>query len=260
MANAEHIEKLSCGAKVWNAWRSENRGVIPDFSDAEFTLSQRQLGPVDQSPVNLQHANLQNAFLYYGLLTRAKLCNADFRGANLAHARLEGADLTAANLEGAVLENADLNQANLAAARLENTDLSSVRNLTQHQLETAKGNSETRLPKGLNTPSDWLVQHQEEEADEEFRQDHFVRGHTSNFYALLNITELATDSEIRSAYRKMAKAYHPDLHPGNPKIAEQFQLLTTVYKILSDPEKRRHYDLLLAQNTDTAKIQAELFG
>lgn len=259
MANQEHISKLSCGAKVWNEWRKENRGVIPDFDGAAFSLSQRQLGPVDLQPVNLQHANFQNAFLYYGLLNQAKLCNADFRGANLSYARLESADLTAANLSGADLQHADFLNADLTAARLEDTDLTKARNLTQQQIEKARGNRETRLPEELTAPAEWLVE--ERTSEEPARQSStFVNGSTDNFYHLLNISSLATEQEIRAAYRKLAKQYHPDLNPDNPQIAEQFRLLNAVYNVLSHPQKRREYDRMLAARMDNDALQAELFG
>lgn len=260
MANSDHIERLSKGAKFWNAWRKENRGTIPDFEGAVFTLSQRQLGPVDKDPVNLQHANMQGAFLYYAQLTKAKLANSDLKGANLSYARMENTDLTAADLEGAVLDHANFQGANLSVAILNNTDLSKVSNLTQSQIDKAKGNRETLIPKHLTTPESWLVETTQKSERDESKPKQFVKGHTDNFYALLNVSPLATEQEIRSAYRKLAKVYHPDLNPDNPAIAEQFKLLTTVFEILSDPEKRAQYDSVIAENPADDAVQSELFS
>ena len=44
-----------------------------------------------------------------------------------------------------------------------------------------------------------------------------------NYYDILGVDRKATDAEIKSAYRKLAKKYHPDLHPGDEKAAEKFK-------------------------------------
>lgn len=63
-----------------------------------------------------------------------------------------------------------------------------------------------------------------------------------DFYEILGLKKGASEKEIKSAYRKLAKKYHPDTNPGD-KIAEQkFKEITESYNILSDPEKRKLYD------------------
>ena len=61
-------------------------------------------------------------------------------------------------------------------------------------------------------------------------------------YDVLGIKKSATDKEIKSAYRKLAKKYHPDANPGDKRAEEKFKELSEAYDILKDPEKRKLYD------------------
>lgn len=63
-----------------------------------------------------------------------------------------------------------------------------------------------------------------------------------NLYEILGVSKDAPQGEIKSAYRKLAKTYHPDLNPNNEKAAELFKEINQAYEILSDETKRRHYD------------------
>lgn len=63
-----------------------------------------------------------------------------------------------------------------------------------------------------------------------------------DLYDILGVSRGATEDEIRSAFRKLAKANHPDVNPGNAAAAERFKKITAANDILSDPEKRRQYD------------------
>jgi curved DNA-binding protein CbpA len=62
------------------------------------------------------------------------------------------------------------------------------------------------------------------------------------YYDLLQVPSSATPKEIKKAYYRLAKELHPDKNPGNDQAAEQFRHLHTVYRILSDDEKRATYD------------------
>lgn len=64
----------------------------------------------------------------------------------------------------------------------------------------------------------------------------------SDLYAILGVSRLATDDEIRRAFRKLAKENHPDLNPGNTAAAERFKKISAANEILSDPARRRQYD------------------
>jgi DnaJ-class molecular chaperone len=63
-----------------------------------------------------------------------------------------------------------------------------------------------------------------------------------DLYDILGVSRRATDEDIRKAFRKLAKANHPDVNPGNSAAAERFKKITAANDILSDPEKRRQYD------------------
>jgi curved DNA-binding protein CbpA len=72
---------------------------------------------------------------------------------------------------------------------------------------------------------------------------------SENLYVVLGVAESASASEIKTAYRRLALLYHPDRHQGKdrPRAEEVFKQINTAYKVLSDPDERRHYDRLLRQ-------------
>mgnify|MGYP003294578175 CR=1 FL=1 len=61
-------------------------------------------------------------------------------------------------------------------------------------------------------------------------------------YEVLGLTPGASDDEIKAAYRKLAKQYHPDTNKDDPKAQERFQEINEANAVLSDPEKRKKYD------------------
>lgn len=63
-----------------------------------------------------------------------------------------------------------------------------------------------------------------------------------NYYEILGVDKKASPEEIKSAYRKLAKQYHPDLHPGDNEAAEKFKEINEAHETLSDQQKRAAYD------------------
>jgi len=63
-----------------------------------------------------------------------------------------------------------------------------------------------------------------------------------DYYEVLGVSRNADEQELKQAYRKLARQYHPDVNPGNKEAEEKFKEATEAYTVLSDPEKRARYD------------------
>ena len=76
-----------------------------------------------------------------------------------------------------------------------------------------------------------------------------------DYYKILGVDKTIPQKDVKKAYLKRAKQFHPDLHPDDPKAQAKFQALQEAYDVIGDPEKRRKYD----QYGEQWK-QAEQFG
>src|SRR4051794_37007683 len=63
-----------------------------------------------------------------------------------------------------------------------------------------------------------------------------------DLYSVLGVGKKASADEIKKAYRKLARQYHPDRNPDDPKAEERFKEVQTAYDVLGDPDKRKQYD------------------
>ena len=76
-----------------------------------------------------------------------------------------------------------------------------------------------------------------------------------DYYKILGVDRNIPQSEVKKAFLKRAKQFHPDLHPDDPKAKAKFQALNEAYEVIGDPEKRKKYDTYGEQWR-----QAEAFG
>ena len=83
-----------------------------------------------------------------------------------------------------------------------------------------------------------------------------------DYYEVLGVTKNASADDIKKAYRKKAKEYHPDLHPGDKDCEAKFKEVNEAYEVLSDQDKRSKYDQFGFAAFDPSGFQssAEGFG
>ncbi len=80
-----------------------------------------------------------------------------------------------------------------------------------------------------------------------------------DYYKILGVPRNASQEEIKKAYRRLALKYHPDKNKGNKEAEEKFKEINEAYAVLSDPEKRRQYDMLGADGFQSRFSQEDIF-
>src|SRR5439155_25848618 len=83
-----------------------------------------------------------------------------------------------------------------------------------------------------------------------------------DYYDVLGVKKTASVDEIRKAFRKLARKYHPDVNPGDKSAEEKFKTISEANEVLSDPKKRKIYDQLgfYSDNIDPAAAEAYARG
>src|SRR6476619_3481915 len=85
---------------------------------------------------------------------------------------------------------------------------------------------------------------------------------TKDYYGILGVKKSASAEDIRKAFRKLARKYHPDVNPGDKSAEEKFKQMSEANDVLSDPKKRKIYDQLgyYSDNIDPAAAEAYARG
>ena len=81
-----------------------------------------------------------------------------------------------------------------------------------------------------------------------------------DYYKILGVDKTIPQKDVKKAYLKRAKQFHPDLHPDDPKAQAKFQALQEAYDVIGDPEKRRKYDQYGEQWKEADQFGAGGFG
>src|SRR3954469_5201239 len=83
---------------------------------------------------------------------------------------------------------------------------------------------------------------------------------TKDYYGILGVKKTASADDIRKAFRKLARKYHPDVNPNDKKAEEKFKEISEANDILSDPKKRKVYDQLGFYSDNIDPAAAEAYG
>ena len=80
-----------------------------------------------------------------------------------------------------------------------------------------------------------------------------------DYYSVLGVDKSASLKDIKTAYRKLARKYHPDVNPDDKTAEEKFKEISEAYAVLSDPEKRKQYDTFGSAGFHQRYSQEDIF-
>ena len=80
-----------------------------------------------------------------------------------------------------------------------------------------------------------------------------------DYYEVLGISKGASEEEIKKAYKKLARKYHPDMNPGDKEAEEKFKEINEANEVLSDPDKKARYDQFGFAGVDPNYLKGYLF-
>lgn len=152
---------LRQGTHYWNSWRRTNPSRVPDLRGQMLTNNKcLNLDGADLSGADLSQANLFSTSVRQGSFRAARLVGAILNECDFSQSNFRGADLMDASCQQADLSHADLTSAVMVNTCLEwsgihGTDFTDVVGLTEDQLESACGDTNTILPTGLVRPAHW---------------------------------------------------------------------------------------------------------
>lgn len=121
-----------------------------------------------------------------------------------------------------------------------------IKLLEIHYIGRCKDRNGENSAFGMLPDGTWGVILPEKSLREWFDAGDVLPGEQATLYAVLGVSRSSQDEQIKTAYRRMAKTWHPDLNRGDPDAAEQFRRVQQAWEILSSPKMRARYDAGLA--------------
>ncbi len=141
-------------------------------------------------------------------------------------------------LPARLLDLANLRDTDFTGARLDGACMAIAPHLMQHQIDAALGNAQTVLPPGLMMPDQWRGPNASSVVQDVFGYHLLEDEPPADPYSLLDVAPTAKSEEIRAAYIRLAKRYHPDLNPYDANAEDRFKRVNEAYRQAVVAKKR----------------------